>query len=121
LRWDSTVQLFFRTTRHPLKMDGTIIPEWSKVLLFYAAANRDPRTWLGAERFDITRSASGHLAFGFGVHQCLSQMVARQEAGTVLAALIPPDRGNPPYRRSHTAPEQHAACSGRVPVEFVAA
>ena len=120
LRWDSTVQLFFRTTGHAVEVDGTVIPEGSKVLLFYAAANRDPRKWPEAERFDITRSASGHLAFGFGVHQCLGQMVARQEAETVLAALIPRVAeirltGTPVRRPNNTL---HALAE--LPVELVA-
>jgi 4-methoxybenzoate monooxygenase (O-demethylating) len=88
LRWDSTVQTFFRTTSRDVEVDGGTIPEGSKVLLFLAAANRDPRHWERAEEFDITRSASGHVGFGFGIHQCLGQMVARLEAEAVLDALI---------------------------------
>ena len=58
-------------------------------LLFLAAANRDPRRWDQPERFDISRQASGHVGFGFGIHQCLGQMVARLEAETLLEALLP--------------------------------
>lgn len=90
LRWDSTAQTFFRTTTRDVDIGGIAIPEGSKVLLFLAAANRDPRHWgEDAEQFDITRSVSGHVGFGFGIHQCLGQMVARQEAELVLDALIP--------------------------------
>jgi 4-methoxybenzoate monooxygenase (O-demethylating) len=89
LRWGGTVQTFFRTTSRAVDVDGLTIPEGSKVVLFLAAANRDPRHWDRAEQFDITRSASGHVGFGFGIHQCLGQMVARMEAEAVLNALIP--------------------------------
>jgi 4-methoxybenzoate monooxygenase (O-demethylating) len=89
LRWDGTVQTFFRTTSRAVDVDGGTIPEGSKVILFLAAANRDPRHWERAAEFDITRSASGHVGFGFGIHQCLGQMVARMEAEAVLTALIP--------------------------------
>lgn len=89
LRWDSTVQTFFRTTTCDVDVEGHVIPEGSKVLLFLAAANRDSRRWPDAERFDISRSASGHVGFGFGIHQCLGQMVARLEAEMVLEAMIP--------------------------------
>jgi 4-methoxybenzoate monooxygenase (O-demethylating) len=89
LRWDGTVQTFFRTTSRAVDVEGGTIPEGSKVILFLAAANRDPRHWERAAEFDINRSASGHVGFGFGIHQCLGQMVARMEAEAVLLALIP--------------------------------
>lgn len=88
LRWDSTVQTFFRTTTRDVEVAGHSIPEGSKVLLFLASANRDPRYWSGPERFDPARKNAGHVGFGFGIHQCLGQMVARQEAEVVLNALL---------------------------------
>lgn len=89
LRWDGTVQTFFRTTPRAAVIAGEAIPQGAKVLLFLAAANRDPRHWERADEADITRSASGHVGFGFGIHQCLGQMVARMEAEALLCALIP--------------------------------
>lgn len=89
LRWGGTVQTFFRTTARAVTTERGVIAEGAKVLLFLAAANRDPRHWARASDFDITRSASGHVGFGFGIHQCLGQMVARMEAEAVLNALIP--------------------------------
>jgi 4-methoxybenzoate monooxygenase (O-demethylating) len=88
LRWDSTVQTFFRTASHDVSVAGCVIPEGAKVLLFLAAANRDPRYWADPERFDPARKNAGHVGFGFGLHQCLGQMVARQEAEVVLTALL---------------------------------
>jgi len=88
LRWGGTVQTFFRTTSRDVLIGGHIIPEGQKVLLFLAAANRDPRKWEDADRFEITRVASGHVGFGFGIHQCLGQMVARMEAEAVTNALL---------------------------------
>jgi len=103
LRWDSTVQTFFRTTTQDVSVEGASIPEGSKVLLFLAAANRDPRRWTDPERFDIQRQAVGHVAFGQGIHQCLGQMVARLEAEVMLEALLPKVKSirlaGPPERR----------------------
>jgi cytochrome P450 len=117
LRWDSTVQIFFRTTTAETEVAGVVIPEGAKVLLFLAAANRDPRKWEEPERYDIQRQASGHVGFGFGIHQCLGQMVARLEAELVLAALIPRVKSirltAPPERRINNT--LHALA--RLPVE----
>ena len=88
LRWDSTVQTFFRTTTREVPVAGCVIPEGAKVLLFLAAANRDPRYWTEPERFDPARKNAGHVGFGFGLHQCLGQMLARQEAEVVLNSLL---------------------------------
>ena len=89
LRWGGVVQTFFRTTSREVDIAGATIPEGAKVLLFLAAANRDPRKWDNPDRFDVTRNASGHVGFGFGIHQCLGQMVARLEMEAVLEAMIP--------------------------------
>lgn len=89
LRWDSTVQTFFRTTNQDVDIGGSVIPADSKVVLFLASANRDPRRWDTPEVFNISRPAGGHVGFGFGIHQCLGQMLARFEAEVVLEAMIP--------------------------------
>lgn len=87
LRWDSTVQTFFRTTTRNVTIAGVDIPGGSKVLLFLAAANRDPEHWENPEQFSLDRNASGHVGFGFGIHQCLGQMVARLEGELIATAL----------------------------------
>ncbi len=121
LRWDSTVQTFFRTTTCDVPVEGGTIPEGAKVLLFYGAANRDPRRWAEPDRFDIARAASGHIAFGYGIHQCLGQMVARLESEVLLEALLPRVAairrvGEPVRRLNNTL---HALAS--LPVEFTPA
>lgn len=87
LRWRSTVQTFFRTTSRATNVGDTHIPEGSKIVTFLAAANRDERRWKDPNTFDVTRNASGHVAFGHGIHACLGQMVARMEADALLTAM----------------------------------
>lgn len=121
LRWDSTVQTFFRTATRDTTVADVAIPEGSKILLFLAAANRDPRKWNDPDRFDLDRPTSGHVGFGFGIHQCLGQMVARLEGELVLAALVERVReirlaGAPRRRLNNTL---HAIDS--LPVEVVPA
>jgi cytochrome P450 len=87
IRWESPVQTFFRTTNRDVEIDGVVVPDGHKVLLFLAAANRDPRRWADPDAFDLSRDPSGHVGFGFGIHQCVGQHVARLEAEAVLTAL----------------------------------
>lgn len=88
LRWEGTAQVFFRTTTRAVELGGVSLPEGAKIVTFLAAANRDPRQWNDPDQFVITRQTSGHVGFGFGIHQCLGQMIARQEAEIVLDALV---------------------------------
>jgi cytochrome P450 len=87
IRFISPVQTFFRTTTSTVEVGGVRIPADQKVILFLAAANRDPRHWQAPDRFDISRKTLGHVGFGFGIHACVGQMVARLEAEILLTAL----------------------------------
>lgn len=89
VRWASPVQTFFRTATTDVEVAGTVVPDGEKILMFLAAANRDPRRWADPDRFDLSRDPSGHLGFGFGIHQCVGQHVARLEAEALLLAMIP--------------------------------
>jgi cytochrome P450 len=121
LRWGGVAQTFYRTTSRAVDMREGTLPEGSKILLFLASANRDPRRWDDPDRFDITRQASGHVGFGFGIHQCLGQMVARFEAEAVLQALVAQVAEirplAPPSRRLNNT----LYALGTLPVELVAA
>jgi 4-methoxybenzoate monooxygenase (O-demethylating) len=87
LRFEAPVQSFFRTTTRDVEVGGVRLADGQKVLLLFAAANRDPRRWDNPDRFDVTRRAAGHLTFGTGIHGCVGQAVARLETEAILAAL----------------------------------
>jgi 4-methoxybenzoate monooxygenase (O-demethylating) len=87
LRYESPIQMFFRTTTQDTDMGGVKLEEGQKVVLSLGGANRDPRKWEEPNRFDIRRSTAGHVAFGSGVHACLGQMFARLEGEVILTAL----------------------------------
>ena len=88
LRVESPFQMFHRTTTVDTELGGVQIPADSKILLFMGAANRDPRHWgEDADVFDLDRNASGHVAFGMGLHQCVGQPIARTEIELMLQAL----------------------------------
>lgn len=103
IRWESSVQTFFRTTTREVTVAGKRIPEGEKVLLFLGAANRDPRRWANPDSFDIRRNANGHVGFGMGIHRCVGQTFAREEAEIVLTTLAQRveriEFAGPPQRR----------------------
>ena len=88
LRFESPVQTFFRTTTKSTELGGVALPADAKILLFLAGANRDPRRFDDPDRFDVTRKAQGHAAFGAGIHMCVGQMLARLETEMILTALL---------------------------------
>src|SRR5207247_2200134 len=87
IRFESTVQTFFRTTTREVELAGHRIGEGEKVLMFLGAANRDPRRWETPNSYDVTRRTSGHVGFGSGIHMCVGQLLARVEGEVMLAAI----------------------------------
>lgn len=87
IRLESPVQTFFRTTTAATDVGGVRIPEDAKVLMFLASANRDPRRWEDADRYDPTRRTGGHVGFGSGIHRCVGELLSRLEGEAVLTAL----------------------------------
>jgi len=87
LRYESSVQTFFRTVNTRMTYADVDMLENDKVVTFLGSANRDSRQWQNPETFDIDRKPVGHVAFGTGIHGCVGQAVARMEGELVLAAL----------------------------------
>lgn len=70
------------------EIGGRLIRAGEGVLPMLNAANRDPAMFDDPDRFDIfARSMSPHVGFGFGVHQCLGQPLARLEMEVAFATL----------------------------------
>src|SRR3954471_272054 len=88
LRFEAPVQSFFRTTTKAIDVSGIRLGDGEKVLLLFAAANRDPRRWDKPNTFDVKRRATGHMTFGTGIHGCVGQAVARLETEAILGALV---------------------------------
>jgi 4-methoxybenzoate monooxygenase (O-demethylating) len=87
VRYESPVQTFFRTTTCETKIGGIPVDEGEKVLMFLGAANRDPRKWERPDDYDIERRNAGHVGFGYGIHQCVGQVLARMEGDCILTSL----------------------------------
>jgi cytochrome P450 len=89
VRYDGPALLAIRRfPREDVTIGDVTVPAGETVLLSLAAANRDPRRFPHADRFDLGRDATGHLALGHGIHYCLGAPLARLETEIALAALL---------------------------------
>lgn len=87
LRYTSPVHTFCRTANLDTDISGVQIKEGTKIICSLGAANLDEDHWPNADRFDINRRPTRHLALGIGIHGCVGQNIARAEAEAVLTAI----------------------------------
>ncbi|MFJ8640282.1 cytochrome P450 [Streptomyces sp. NPDC093610] len=71
-----------------IEIDGRCIRAGEGVIVTNSIANRDSSVFADPDVFDVRREARHHLSFGYGVHQCLGQNLARLELEVVLTALL---------------------------------
>ncbi|WP_118915890.1 cytochrome P450 [Mycobacterium shigaense] len=89
LRLDSPVQLTARVALRDVELAGRQISRGELVVVYLAAANRDPAVFADPHRFDIERPNVGrHLAFSGGRHFCLGAALARAEGEVGLRAFF---------------------------------
>jgi cytochrome P450 len=88
LRYESPVQLMFRTATTSVEIAGTTIPAGATVLPLIGSANRDETVFTEPDRFDPDRATGEHLGFGHGVHFCLGAALARLEARIAIEELL---------------------------------
>jgi cytochrome P450 len=77
-----------RFTLEPVEIGGVTIPARQWVLCVTSSANRDPGQFAEPDRLDVGRDAGGHVAFGHGIHHCLSAPLARLEGEIAFGALL---------------------------------
>ncbi|MFJ9842409.1 cytochrome P450 [Kitasatospora sp. NPDC101155] len=78
----------FRTALEDLELGGETVKKGETVTVSLPAANRDPAKFGCPADLDLGRDTAGHVAFGYGVHQCLGQNLARLQLKIGLLALI---------------------------------
>ena len=77
-----------RVAVEDLTINGQLIRARDRVLMNLPAGNWDASFVDHPETFDIDRNPRGHLGFGFGVHQCIGQNLARVELQIALSTLV---------------------------------
>lgn len=88
LRFEGPIGATTRVLHADAEFGGRTLPKDREVWAMLWGANRDPERFPDPDRFDVERDASGHLAFGGGVHQCLGAHLARMETQEALAGLV---------------------------------
>lgn len=88
LRWEPPIQHFRRTATRDTELRGKKIAEGDKVLMWYAACNRDEDVFDDPHTFRIDRSPNPQLSFGIGQHFCLGANLARLSLKLVFEELL---------------------------------
>lgn len=93
LRFETPTHYVARKLVAPLAVGGVEIPAGEPITVMLAAANRDPKAYDDADRFDPWRwrrepPPPAVLSFAFGPHFCLGASLARLEAQTMLTTLL---------------------------------
>jgi cytochrome P450 len=89
VRVASPVTFMRRTVTHDLSVSGHDFAEGDKVVLFYGAANRDPRVFDAPDAFDVRRDPNPHVGFGGpGPHFCLGAHLARRELAIIFRQIF---------------------------------
>ncbi|MES5817615.1 cytochrome P450 [Streptomyces sp. RG80] len=80
-----------------VEIGGETVRAGEGVIIPGASGNWQPDRFPDPGRLDVRRDARRHMAFGFGIHQCLGQPLARLELQVVYSTLL---RRVPTLRRA---------------------
>jgi cytochrome P450 len=89
LRFISPVQYSpRRVALEDVEVAGVLIRKGEGLFLPLPSANRDESVFPNPDVLDFERDASHHIAFGYGIHQCLGQILARVELVIMYSAIL---------------------------------
>jgi cytochrome P450 len=88
MRYDSPHHYLPRVVDQDFDLHGTTLRAGQTAIIVMGAANRDETKFPDPGRLDVRRDARRHMAFGFGIHQCLGQPLARIELQVVYGTLF---------------------------------
>ena len=88
VRLATPIKAFVRVAASAYRIGDHEIPAGSRVVLLYAAGNRDERHYDDPNGFDLMRNPRDHLGWGYGRHICAGMHLARFEMEALLRQLI---------------------------------
>ncbi|MFH8786483.1 cytochrome P450 [Streptomyces roseoverticillatus] len=88
LRFLSIADGMVRVATEDIEIAGHTVRAGDGIMISTSLVNRDAATYPGPDALDVSRSARHHVAFGYGVHQCLGQNLARAEMEIALGTLF---------------------------------
>lgn len=89
IRWASPVQQFIRSAAEDYELRGRNIKKGDLLYLSYVSGNRDEDQFEDPFTFNPERWPNRHIGFGYGLHICLGQHLARLEMKALWEELIP--------------------------------
>ncbi|MFF4361116.1 cytochrome P450 [Streptomyces sp. NPDC001604] len=88
MRYTSIGDMLMRVAKQDIEIEGHLIQAGDGVILSTMLMNRDPASFERPDELDIHRQAGRHVGFGYGIHQCIGQNLARAEMEIALATLL---------------------------------
>ena len=88
VRFSSPGAYLARTVTQEVEIGGCPMKPGEKILISWAAANRDPRKFKKAEEVVLDRAPNHHVGFGAGVHSCVGLHVAKLEMRIALQEML---------------------------------
>jgi cytochrome P450 len=89
LRYLTVVQFgLLRQATQDIEIGGVTVKSGEWLVAALNSGNFDERVYADASSIDLQRKAKTHLSFGFGIHQCIGQQLARVELQEVYARLF---------------------------------
>ena len=88
LRYLTIAHTGVRSALADVELGGEMVRAGETVTISLQAANRDPARYPDPDKLDLSRHAAGHVALGYGIHQCLGQQLARVEMRAAFPALF---------------------------------
>ncbi|MEM7547109.1 MAG: cytochrome P450 [Pseudomonadota bacterium] len=88
VRWMSPIGMSPRRVARDATVGGVTFAPGERVFFMFGAANRDPVHFDDPDRFDITRDASAHIAFGAGPHFCAGAWASKALVAEVALPML---------------------------------